>query len=140
MTFGKPRFNNKYQYELLRFCSKYPVIGGASKLLVYFERKYKPASLISYANRCWSSKLDNVYEKIGFKLIDESDPNYIYISSNGDKIFTRYQCQKHKLKKLLGENNFDNSKTELENMTKNKFLRIFDCGQLVFEKLYKEKD
>lgn len=140
MTFGKPRFNNKYQYELLRFCSKYPVVGGASKLLVYFERKYKPTSLISYANRCWSSKLDNVYEKIGFKLIDESDPNYIYISSNGDKIFTRYQCQKHKLKKLLGENNFDSSKTELENMTKNKFLRIFDCGQLVFEKLYKEKD
>ena len=136
MTFGKPRFNNKYQYELLRFCSKYPVIGGASKLLVYFERKFKPKSLISYANRCWSSKLNNVYEKIGFKLIDESDPGYVYVSKIGNKVLTRYQCQKHKLKDVLGEDKFDINKTELQNMINNNFLRIFDCGQLVFEKTY----
>ena len=136
MTFGKPRFNNKYQYELLRFCSKYPVIGGASKLLVYFEKNFKPNSLISYANRCWSSKLDNVYEKIGFKLIDESDPGYVYVSKIGNKVLTRYQCQKHKLKDVLGEDKFDINKTELQNMLDNNFLRIFDCGQLVFEKTY----
>ena len=136
MTFGKPRFNKKYQYELLRFCSKYPVIGGASKLLKYFENKYNPKSLISYANRCWSSKLNNVYEKIGFKLIDESDPGYIYISKDKSLILSRYQCQKHKLKKLLGEDRFNNELSETDNMLNNGFYKLYDCGQLVFLKEY----
>lgn len=28
MTFGKPRYNKNYEYELLRYCSNYSVIGG----------------------------------------------------------------------------------------------------------------
>jgi hypothetical protein len=38
MTFGKPRFNKNYEYELVRFASKLgtKVIGGAGKLLKYF--------------------------------------------------------------------------------------------------------
>ena len=40
MTFGKPRFNKKFDYELLRYASLCgtQVIGGAGKLLKYFER------------------------------------------------------------------------------------------------------
>ena len=134
MTFGKPRFNNKYQYELLRFCTSQQVVGAAGKLLKYFERKYKPNSLISYANRCWSSKLDNVYEKIGFKLIDESDPGYIYVK--GEIVLNRYQCQKHKLKDVLGEDKFNPLLSESENMKANNFYKIYDCGNLVFIKTY----
>ena len=134
MTFAKPRFNKQYQWELIRFCSKYPIIGGAGKLLVYFERKYKPISLISYANRCWSSKLSNVYEKIGFKLIGESEPNYVWYK--GDMRLSRYQCQKHKLKNLLGDGNFDEELSETNNMLKNGFKKVFDCGNLVFSKVY----
>lgn len=134
MTFAKPRFNKQYQWELIRFCSKYPIIGGAGKLLVYFEQKYKPRSIISYANRCWSSKLSNVYEKIGFKLIGESNPNYVWCK--GDNVLSRYQCQKHKLKNLLGEENFDEKISETANMIKNGFKKVFDCGNLVFSKTY----
>ena len=136
MTFGKPRFNKDYQWELLRFCSlpKFKVIGGAGKLLKFFEQTYNPKSLISYANRCWSSKLSNVYEKIGFKLIGESKPSYVWIKDS--HLYSRYQCQKHKLKDLLGEDNFDKNLSEVENMKNNRFLRVYDCGNLVFCKIY----
>ena len=134
MTFGKPRFNKKYEYELLRFATKYQVIGGASKLLKYFETNYEPKNLISYANRCWTSINNNVYNKIGFSYIGESEPNYVYIRDK--EVLARYQCQKHKLKSLLGSDNFDDSKSETENMLNNDYLKIYDCGNLIFEKLY----
>jgi rubrerythrin len=134
MTFGKPRFNKNYEWELLRFCSNEVVIGGAGKLLKYFEKHYKPNNLISYANRCWSSKLNNVYEKIGFKLINESEPNYVYIYN--DIIIPRYQAQKHKLKDLLGEENFNPNLSEEANMLNNKFVKVYDCGNLIFVKTY----
>lgn len=54
MTFGKPRFNKNYEWELIRYATSKHVCGGAGKLLKYFERKYKPFSIISYADRCWS--------------------------------------------------------------------------------------
>ena len=64
MTFGKPRYNNKYQWELLRLCTqpKYRVVGGASKLFQYFIKIYNPESIISYCDR---SKFNgSVYENI----------------------------------------------------------------------------
>ena len=39
-----------------------------------------------------------------------------------------------KLSKLL--ENFDENKTEVENMKANIFYQIFDCGNYVFEKIY----
>lgn len=61
MTFSKPRFNKKYEWELVRFCNKcgYHVPGGASKLLKHFERTYHPRSIVSYADRRWSMKSDS---------------------------------------------------------------------------------
>ena len=138
MTFAKPRFNKQYQWELIRFCSSKPVIAAASRLLKYFETHYDPESLISYANRCWSSKLSNVYEKIGFKLIGESKPSYVYAKDN--VTLPRYQCQKRLLKELLGEEKFDENLSETNNMLKNGYLKIYDCGNLVFSKKYKEED
>ena len=41
MTFGKPRFNKNYEYELIRYATKsgYHILGGAGKLLKYFLEK-----------------------------------------------------------------------------------------------------
>ena len=138
MTFGKPRFNKDYQWELIRFCNKegYHVIGAASKLLKYFERNYNPKSLISYANRCWSWGKHNVYKDIlGMTYIGKSDANYVYINEEGT-ILPRYKAQKHKLKKLLGEENFIEELTETENMEINGWIKSYDCGNLVFGKRY----
>ena len=128
MTFGKPRFNKKYDYELLRLCSKkfYSVIGGASKLFKYFKEKYK-GSIISYANRRFSN--GNIYKQLGFKELNKTEPNYWYIKE--DKILSRYQCQKHKLNSLL--ENFNPELSESENMALNGYFRIYDCGNIVYE-------
>ena len=130
MTFSKPRFNKKYEYELVRFCSKlnYHVIGAAGKLLKYFEKTYQPKSIVSYADRRWS--IGNLYEKIGFTLVYKSKPNYWYFKNL--KLENRLKFQKHKLKNILEK--FDENLSEYENMKSNGYNRIYDCGNLVYIK------
>ena len=73
MTFGKPRYNKNYQYELVRYCSHYFVVGGAEKIFSYFIDKYKPESIISY---CDNSKFEGkVYTKLGFILDTYGSPS-----------------------------------------------------------------
>ena len=134
MTFGKPRFDKKHDWELLRFCNKlgYHIPGAASKLLKHFERSWHPKSIISYADRRWSR--GKLYEALGFKLDHASGPNYWYFNKQSLELYSRVKFQKHKLKNLLV--NFDEKKTEVENMNANGFRRIFDCGNLVFVKKY----
>lgn len=129
MTFAKPRFNKNYDYELIRLCTKKftSVIGGASKLFKYFVTKHKGASIISYANRRFSK--GNIYKALGFELKEVTKPNYFY-SKHGE-VYSRYQAQKHKLPKLLGDG-YDKDLTERENMLNNKFLVVYDCGNYVF--------
>ena len=133
MTFSKCRFDKKHEWELVRFCNKlgYHIPGSASKLLRYFEEIYKPTSLVSYADRRWSQ--GKVYEKLGFTFSHASQPNYWYWK-DVKIIESRVKYQKHKLKDLLEK--FDESKTEVENMKANGYNRIFDCGNLVYEKFF----
>lgn len=132
MTFSKPRFSKKYEYELVRFCNKlnHSVIGAAGKLLAYFEKTYNPKSIVSYADRRWSYSKKNVYQQLGFALSHASGPNYWYWK--GDEFSSRVKYQKHKLPALL--ENFDENLTESENMYNNGYHRIFDCGNLVYVK------
>lgn len=73
MTFGKPRYNKKYEYELIRYCTSAKVIGGAEKLFKYFLKKYKPQNIISYCDL--SKFVGNLYTKLGFKLIRKPQPS-----------------------------------------------------------------
>lgn len=132
MTFGKPRFNGGYEYELLRYASACgtQVVGGAGKLLKHFEKTYNPKSLISYADRRWSN--GNLYKALGFELIGKTAPNYFYVK--GVERFNRVRFQKHKLKNIL--ENFDKSKTEKANMFENGYRIIYDSGNLSFSKRY----
>ena len=136
MTFGKSRFNKNIEYELLRFCNAkfFNVRGAASKLLKFFERTYKPNSLVSYANRDWSQ--GNLYKAIGFKYSHTSEPNYFYI--DGIKIIPRQQVQKHKLKAFLEARNqvFNENLSERDNMINNGYRIYYDTGNLVYHKIY----
>jgi len=141
MTFGKSRFNKNIEYELIRFCSKkeLTVVGGASKLLKYFERNYNPESLISYANRRWSSLNgndgNNLYTRLEFKYNGATQPNYFYFHiNNPDKLYSRNSFQKHKLKDKLKV--FDENLTETENMYNNGYRKIYDSGNYSFIKKY----
>ena len=133
MTFGHSRFSNDIEYELLRFCTykNFSIIGGASKILKYFEKVHQPKSLISYANRDWSQ--GNVYKQLGFKFIENTPVNYCYYDQYLN-MFSRQQFMKHKLKNKL--ENFDENLTELENMLYNNYRIYYDTGNMKFVKNY----
>lgn len=131
MTFGKPRFNNNYKFELLRFCSKLDttVVGGASKLLKYFIRTFNPDSIISYCN-VHNSK-GEIYANLGFNLKEKSPPSYFYWL--GVDYLSRYQCQKHKLIEKYKDKIQDiESKTENEIMKLLGYRKVYDCGNFIF--------
>ena len=130
MTFGKPRFSKSHDWELIRFASKCGcnVVGGASKLLNHFRSSHS-GSIVSYADRRHSD--GNLYEKLGFMQIGVSKPNYWYVRG-GEKL-SRYACQKHRLKDVLGDA-FDPNLSEFENMSLNGWTRVHDCGNMVFVK------
>lgn len=129
MTFGKPRFNRNYQYELIRLCwnTDVRVIGGTQKLFNYFVKKYNPSSIISY---CDISKFTgNIYIKLGFSIKEITEPNYIWWKPCDNIIMRRYETMKHKLiSKGLG----NESQTEDEIMRELGFLKIYDSGNMVF--------
>ncbi|AOT25839.1 putative Hef-like homing endonuclease [Campylobacter phage vB_CjeM_Los1] len=129
MSFGKPRFTDKYDWELIRLCTKMGmnVIGGASKLINHFH-KNNPGSLISYSDRLYSD--GSIYLKLGFTFSHYSKPGYYYFK-NGIK-YSRQQFMKHKLKDKLEK--FDPNLTESENMSINGYSKIWDCGQGVWVK------
>ena len=88
MTFGKPRYNSHYDYELLRLCSKrgLQVCGGASKLFSTFVKENPDASVISYCNI--SKFSGDVYTKIGMTLKETTKPakiwskDHLYVTDN----------------------------------------------------------
>ncbi|MDX8384534.1 MAG: hypothetical protein R8M45_10670 [Ghiorsea sp.] len=131
MSFCIPRFNKKYDWELSRFCclNGMTIVGGASKLLTNFRRQYS-GSIISYANRRWST--GNLYAKLGFDELEPSKPNYFYTKDH-EELFSRNKFQKHKLESQL--NIFDANLTEKVNMQINGYDRIWDCGNRVFAML-----
>jgi endogenous inhibitor of DNA gyrase (YacG/DUF329 family) len=129
MSFGIPRFNKKYDCELIRFCSlrNTQVVGGASKLFKHFNKKNNISKIISYANLRYSS--GDIYEKLGFKKLSISKPNYFY--SNSNNILTRYMCRKNKLSKIL--DNYNEEYTEEENMLQNGYYKLYDSGNIIYE-------
>lgn len=68
MTFGHPRYNKRYQWELLRVCYHrgHRVIGGTIKMFDYFIDACKPQSVVSYCD--YSHFTGKLYEKLGFEL------------------------------------------------------------------------
>jgi len=117
-------------YELYRFCSKlnYSVVGAAGKLYAHFVKLYMPKRVISYADRRWS--VGNLYEKIGFKKLSTSSPNYFYMKDHTKRLY-RFNFRKSELHKKLKTFNPDIS--EWENMKLNGYDRIWDCGTIKFE-------
>lgn len=129
MTFGKSRFNKLKTWELIRLCSKtfVTVQGGASKLFTYFCKTYSPSSVVSYADRRWST--GRVYEMLNFTHLHNSLPNYFYFK-NATLLESRIKYQKHKLKEKFNLLSADLSEWEI--MQSQGFNRIWDCGNMVY--------
>ena len=131
MTFGKPRYNNSYEYELIRYCSCMSVVGGAEKLFKYFIKKYKVKSVISY---CDNSKFTGeVYLKLGFQKVSESISKHWYNIRTGQHILDsslRMRGFDSLLGKVYGYHGKGSSNEDL--MRLNNFVEIYDAGQSTY--------
>ena len=129
MTFdnfeGRKKMTNG-GWNLSRFCNKLNtiVIGGASKLLKYFIKKYKPYRVISYADRDWSS--GDLYGKLGFDILNDTLPDYKYIINN--KRVHKSRFRKSNLKTEYSEGKY---------MSSINIEKIWDCGKRKYELLFK---
>lgn len=129
MTFGKPRYNNNYEYELIRYCSNYSIVGGVEKLFKYFLVNYSPNSIISY---CDMSKFTgDTYLKLGFKFKSCSISRHWY----------NIKTKQHITDNLLRQRGFDQlfntsygkGTSNEQLMLDNGFVEIYDAGQAVYE-------
>lgn len=129
MTFGKPRYNNKYQWELLRLCTKsgLTVVGGASRLFKKFKKDADPKSILSYCDK--AKFTGQVYTQIGMKLDHVSAPAKVW--SKEDKYITDNLLRQRGYDQLFGTNYGKGTSNE-ELMVKDGWRSVYDCGQSVF--------
>ena len=129
MTFGKPRYNKKYDWELLRLCSKsnVKVLGGASRLFAAYLVEHEDESVISY---CDLSKFNgSVYETIGMELSHVTSPAKIW--SKGNKKVTDNLLRQRGYDQLFGTCYGKGTSNE-QLMLDNGWLPVYDCGQKVY--------
>lgn len=126
MTFGKPRYNKNYEWELLRLCTKfeYKVIGGSEKLFKYFIDNFKPESIISYCDL--SKFIGSVYEKLGFSLIKISNPSCHWSKNN--LMITNNLLNQRGYDQLFGTN-YGKGTSNKDLMIENGWKEVYDCGQ-----------
>lgn len=125
ITFRKPRFGSKADWELVRYCSviNTTVVGGFSKLLTHF-RKNHPGSILSYSDNGRSS--GNVYLKNGFTLSSNNAPGYYYVERGSIRRRHRAGFTRSKLAAKLRI--ADNTLTETQLAEIANLLRVWDCG------------
>lgn len=131
MTFGKPRYNKNYQWELVRYCSKYFVVGGAEKLFKFFVNSINPLSIVSY---CDLSKFEGkTYERLGFRLKSISLGKH-WFNMKTRKHITDNLLRQRGFDQLLGDTygRFGKGTSNEELMRNFGFDEIIDAGQATY--------
>lgn len=129
---GKSHINGEWELSRFATIANFSIVGGAGKLLKYFEKKWQPIKITSYADKRWSE--GGLYFKLGFNKARDSKPNYWYFKGYKSQLTHRFVFRKSELSKKLDK--FNPNKTEWRNMKENGWNRIWDCGNLVFEKIF----
>ena len=130
MTFGKPRYNSRFEWELLRLCSKssVQVVGGASRLFQYFIKDKHPSSIISY---CDVSKFSgNVYKELGMTLKEVTTPAKIW---SKDNLRVTDNLLRQRGYDQLFNANYGKGTSNEQLMLDHDWLPVYDCGQAVYE-------
>lgn len=128
MSFGTPRYNNNFQFELLRYCSIKNIVGGAEKLFAHFVHNYNPTSIVSYCDL--SKFVGTTYIKLGFKLQSINIAAHWY-NMYTHKHFTDNLVRQRGVDQLLGTNYGKGTSNE-EILVSLKFVKIYDAGQATY--------
>ena len=146
MILGKPRYRKDIEWEIFRFATKLNTIciGGLSKILKYFEKKYNPKSIITYADLSVSD--GKSYEKIGFvreKFVEPSgvaikikviNNLYFEIVDEIPLITFKYKNWKEILKNKLEK--FNSKLNLIDNLINNDYYIYFRPGSISFVKYF----
>jgi hypothetical protein len=134
MSFGTPRYNKKYQWELLRLASdpRFKIVGGSERLFSRFVKVYKPSSVISY---CDNSKFNgDVYEKLGFVEKGQDISKHWYNLKNHRHI-TDNLLRQRGADQLIGTSDGKGISNETI-MIREGYLEIYDAGQTTYVKTF----
>ena len=133
MTFGKPRYNKHYEWELIRFASSMNITGGAKKLWFKFLADNLPNSVLSYCD--FSRFSGDTYRKLGFKDSPSNkklSPCRHWWDPSTEKQYTDNFIRQRGFDQLF--NAHFGKGTDNNELLRNKGLvEVYDCGQLVFE-------
>lgn len=129
MSFGHPRYNTEFQWELLRFASlpDKQIVGGASKLFSHFCRLMNPESVLSYCNR--AKFRGGVYSAIGMQLYRSNSPSRMW--SKGNKVITDALLRQRGFDQLFGTS-FGKGTNNDDLMRDAGWRSVYDCGQAVY--------
>ena len=131
MTFGKPRYNKNYEYELLRLCSHkdYIIIGGSEKLFKHFVNEYNPQNIISYCD--YSKFSGDVYKRLGmeFKNLTKPIGNWFNLESND--FITESLLKQRGFDQLFGTN-YGKGTSNAELMIQHGWVQVYNCGQSIY--------
>ena len=136
MTFGKPRYNKNYEWELLRLCSHkdYKIVGGSEKLFKHFLKEQNPQSIISY---CDNSKFSGeVYKRLGMTLNNISKPVGNWYNMNTKQLILDSLLRQRGYDQLFGTS-YGKGTSNSQLMIEHGFVQIYNCGQKIF--IYKIK-
>lgn len=117
-------------WNLTRFATLkgYICQGIGGKMFSYFIKNYNPKEIKSFADRRWTTSIDeNLYTKLGFKLDKILPPDYKYYNRSVDKYtrFHKFGFRKQILHKKYG---LPLTMTEREMTKELGYDRIWDCG------------
>lgn len=140
MNFGKPRYNKKFEWELLRLCFEpgYSIVGGSERMFKQFIKDYNPKSIISYCDRAKFS--GDVYYKLGMTLREAGNPTrhwYSYDEKERMPHITNNFLLQRGYDQIFDEHYGKGTSNE-ELILQRGYLPIWDCGQMSFEWYSKE--
>ena len=129
MTFGKPRYNKNYEYELLRLCSHkdYIIIGGSEKIFKHFLMNNDVSNIISY---CDNSKFSgDVYNTLGFTLKNITNPTGNWYKEN--EFILDSLLRQRGFDQLFGTH-YGKGTSNQELMILHGWVQVYNCGQKIF--------
>lgn len=129
MTYAVSRGKNAM--SIARYATSTHVVGGFSKLLKHSMREVGLTEVVSVGDLCFIDETSNVYLANGFKELYRLPPDYRYANLNTLTVVNKSTFKKDNIAKHFPEI-YDSSLTEFEMMDKTKWLRIWDCGKVVY--------
>ena len=122
MTFKQEKPNI---WNLTRFTTNtdYRLPGLANKIFKQFIKDNNPIEVKTFLDRRWSHCNSNLYNKMGFELVETLPPDYRYVIKN--QRIHKFNFRKQILSKKY---NLPLDMTEKEMTEQLGFYRIWDCG------------